>query len=339
MKKKVTIQDIARLAGVSDTTVSLSFKEKSRISEETRSNVLRIAHELNYFPNLSARNLRYGLSKSIGFIVNDITDPFYARMIRSMERTALDFGYNTIFAESNWDHKKEIQTVSNMIENRVQGIIICFCEQTEESYNIIQKFNLPHIAVDTIPTYYNGLYVLNDVIDAGKIAAEHLISIGCKNLVFFNARKEMHFFSSFKNLKKGFQSYANPSPHIQQDVIEIEAGITVDGGIEGFNRLLSSGKKFDGIFCVNDLCAYGVMEGAEKNGIKVGHDVAVIGVDNLETSKLARFSLTSIDQPYEMIMEIATKSLIQVIEKGTTLAIKKKIKPHLILRQSTSFKQ
>ena len=85
MQKKPTIRDIAREAGVSDTTVSLSFRPNSRVSEATRERIREIAKRLNYFPNRSARNLRYGSSRTIGFVVIDITNPFYARMIRSAD--------------------------------------------------------------------------------------------------------------------------------------------------------------------------------------------------------------------------------------------------------------
>ncbi len=130
MHRKPTIRDIAREAGVSDTAVSLSFQRNSRVSAATRERILAVARRLNYFPNRSARNLRYGDSRTIGFVVIEITNPFYARMIRSAERIAHGLGYEILFAESYWDPQKEIRIVSNMIENRVAGILMCFCEKT-----------------------------------------------------------------------------------------------------------------------------------------------------------------------------------------------------------------
>lgn len=336
MKKKVTIRDIAKKAKVSDATVSLAFQEGSRISAETTKKILKIAEELNYFPNLSARNLRYGHSKKIGFIVNDITDPFYARMIHCAEEICEAADYSIIFAESNWDSEKERKIVSEMVGSQIQGLILCLSERNEESYNLIKRFKLPHVSVDTFPAYYKGPYVVNDVIKAGFIAARHLVEIGCTKLAFFNAGKEMSFFSSFKALQKGFKKYIN---RIDNKVLEysmVYSDLTFEGGIKGYADLRAKNKDYDGIFCVNDLCAYGVMEKAEQHGLRVGKDIAVMGIDNLETSKFSRISLTSINQPYETVIEEATKYLIERIEGRVSTNIKKKIEPNLIIRESTS---
>ena len=98
---KTTIKDVAFRAGVSDTTVSLAFQSDSRISDRTRAKVLSAASELSYTPNLAAKNLRNGTSRTIGFIVNDITNPFYLQMLRKAEDIALRHGYSVIFAGSN----------------------------------------------------------------------------------------------------------------------------------------------------------------------------------------------------------------------------------------------
>ena len=165
---------------MSDTAVSLSFQQNSRVSAATRERVLAIARRLNYFPNRSARNLRYGGSRTIGFVVIDITNPFYSRMIRSAERIAHGLGYEILFAESHWDPQKEIRILSNMIENRVAGLLMCFCENTAESLGLIQQSRLPLIAVDTCPPHYKGAYVANALASAGRMAGEHLLKAGCR---------------------------------------------------------------------------------------------------------------------------------------------------------------
>ncbi len=336
MKKTTTIRDIAKKAGVSDATVSLAFKENSRISIETRKKIQRIAQELNYFPNISARNLRYGTSKTVGFMVNDITDPFYSRMIRVAEKIALGIGYNMIFAESQWDSEKEIKIVSNMIENRVQGVLICLCEKTKKSIQLLNSINLPHLAIDTYPSFYSGSYVVNDVINAGHIAAKHLIDRGCVSPVFFNASEDMSYFSSFRALRKGFERYMRLHKIDFNKSRNVYADLTVDGGRKGFKDLIISGIEFDGIFCVNDLCAFGAIDAAEKNGYRVGKDIAVMGIDNLETSDILQIALTSIDQPYEEIIKLATEHLISCIERNEHPDIKIKIRPTLIQRNSTN---
>jgi LacI family transcriptional regulator len=335
MQKKPTIRDVARSAGVSDTAVSLAFQSNSRLSRKTRERILVVARELNYVPNRVARTLRYGNTRTIGFVVNDITDPFYSRMIRSAEEIALSLGYSVLFAESNWDTVKEVRIVSNMIESRVRGIIMCFCEKTQESLDLIHRSDLPVVAVDTVPSFYEGPFVCNDTFEAGRLAAQHLADAGCRKPVFFNAAVSMTRFSAFEGLLRGFKNRLKVRGIDLDKASVISADLTIDGGIAGFSSLAAGGREFDGVFCVNDLCAFGVMEAAEKHGRRVGRDLAVMGIDNLEMSKIGRVSLTSIDQPFDKIIELATTSLISSAESGSPCTIRRRLKPTLVVRDST----
>jgi DNA-binding LacI/PurR family transcriptional regulator len=336
MHKKPTIQDIARRAGVSDTAVSLAFRENSRVSAVTRARILSVAKDLDYVPNRTARALRSGDSRSIGFIVTDITDPFYSRMIRSAETIALRYGYGIIIAESNWDADREVRAVTDMIESRVQGLLMCFCERTRRGLELIERSGLPVIAVDTYPPSYRGPYVANDVKRAGRMAAEHLVAVGSRSPVFFHASESMCRFSAFSLLQKGFAEYLHERKVRFGASSIVHADITIEGGTKGFARLLETGHPFDGIFCVNDLCAIGAMEAAEKNGFRVGRDLAVMGIDNLELSGVSRISLTSIHQPYDKIIETATRVMVESLADKRPCAVRKRLNPTLVVRGSSA---
>ena len=335
MRRKPTIRDIAREVGVSDTAVSLAFQQSPRVSEPTRAKILAAARRLNYFPNRSARNLRYGDSRTIGFVVIEITNPFYSRMIRSAEEIALELGYSILFAESCWDPQKEVRIVSNMVENRVAGILMCFCEKTGESLTLIEQSRLPLIAVDTYPFHYTGAYVANALGSAGRMAAEHLLQAGCRHPVFFNASPAISSFSSFQLLLKGFREGLRAGGLSLPDSALINAEWTIEGGRKGFHDLLSRRQPFDGIFCVNDLSAYGVIDAADEKGLAAGRDFAIMGIDNLELSGVSRVSLTSIDQPYDRIITLATRAMIAGIENNRPCTIRKRLTPSLIVREST----
>ncbi len=335
MDRKPTIRDIAREAGVSDTAVSLAFQSDSRLSSQTREKILQIARRLNYVPNRLARTLRYGDTRTIGFLVNDITDPFYSRMIRSAEEIALALGYSVLFAESNWQADKEVRILSNMIESRVQGIIVCFCEKTREGLDLIQQSNLPVVAVDTVPSFYKGSFVCNDMIQAGCMAGQHLAEVGCRRPAFFNAAPSMAGFSSFQALLRGFRRRLHDRGIELPGSSVVNADLTIEGGARAFTSLTDGGQPVDGVFCVNDLCACGVIDAAETRGYRIGRDLAVMGIDNLELSKIGKISLTSIDQPYDTIIELATRALIRSIERREPCSIRRKLKPTLVARGST----
>jgi LacI family transcriptional regulator, galactose operon repressor len=334
--QKSTIKDIALLAGVSETTVSLSFQPESRISKTTRKKVLEIAAEINYSPNAAARGLRSGRTKTIGFLINDITNPFYGSMIRMSEQIASERGYEIIFSESQWDPKRATKVVSKMIQSRIEGIILCFSEKNEDTYHLVQQSGLPHVAVDTIPTFYSGSYILNDGHKTGYLAAQHLCTTGCKHIAVVNAWNDLGDFSSIGQMEKGFNLYLEEHQFPAKNCIVIKAGLTIDSGKQAFKELEKSGIQYDGIFCMNDLCAMGFMHESKVAGTTPGRDYAIIGVDNNDVSDLAMISLTSMYIDYDAIAKMATNFLIDLIDGKEKGELKKIVKPKLIERNSTS---
>jgi len=331
----VTIRDIAREVGVSDATVSLSLSEHPRISKKTREKVRKVADRLNYFPNLPARILRNGGSQTIGFLVSDISNPLYASMIQQVEKVANEAGYQVIIAESQWNSARELKVIESLVSSRVKGLMVILTEQTSESVELLERSGLPVIAVDTRPNSFKGAFVGNDLVAAGRMAVEHLFEVGCRHPLLLTASLQMHNFSAFVNLKKGFQlglkkmGYEYGRPPI------IPAGLTIQEGASAFGKALEEYPKTDGILCANDLCAFGAMMKAEQLGINIGGDLRVIGIDNLEFSSLPRISLTSICQPYDQIALTSTHLLIDHIENKVPLNTQQALTPELIVREST----
>jgi LacI family transcriptional regulator len=163
-----TIRDVARAAKVSETTVSLSLRDGTRISDATRHKVLSAAKRLGYVPDLAARALRLGDSRTIALLITDITDPFYARIAREVERTAQEFAYQVLIAESQWDGARELEQIERMIQARVRGFVACFCETQAHSWELLKNRQIPHVAIDTAPNGYRGSFVRNDLAEIGR---------------------------------------------------------------------------------------------------------------------------------------------------------------------------
>lgn len=339
--KSVTIKDIANLAGVSETTVSLSFQPDSRISQATREKVLKIAHELRYVRNSVAQNLRGGRTKTIGFIVNDINNYIYHIMSKVATQIGNQFGFQILYAETEWDPKKAIEVTKTMLEKQVEGFMLSLTEKEDTSLDLIRHANVPHVVIDTIPSDYKGPYVINDEIRIGEIGGNHFAELGCKRIAFFTASKEMASFSSFTLQLEGLKSRLKSFGIAFDDNDIYYAGLSVEEGSRAFTNLLKQGRgPYDGILCVNDYLAYGVMQSAEKSGIKIGEDLALIGIDNLEFSALDRISLSSIAIDYHKLTSIAISRLIEAIEQPNGQLLKEVLEPKLIVRNSTnSFKK
>ena len=334
---KTTIKDVAREAGVSETTVSLSFKPESRISIKTREKILKIAQKMNYVPNSMAKNLRNGRTKTLGLIVNDITASFYTVMSRTAKNVAYNYGYQLLYTENSWSPEQAIESTRSLLTQQVEGLILCLCEKEQQSLEMIESLKIPHIVVDTAPDFYRGPYVINNEYSIGKMVGKHLIKQGCKNIAYFNGSKEMASFSSFKQQLAGLKDVieSHKLGFSAKDIFY--AGFSIQDGAEAFNKLVASGKKYDGIMCINDEVAYGVMEEAERCGLRVGTDIAIVGVDNIKTSSLDRISLTSININYELMTTLAVNTLIDGIEKGHKITSRIVLEPEIILRNSSKF--
>jgi len=334
--KQITIRDIARLAGVSLTTASLSFKSGSRISSATRQKVLAIAREHHYVPNQAARALRSRSSRTIGICVPDLTNPFYATLIRQAELTSRERGHRLLSAESEWSPDREIEAIEAMAQSRVMGLLLCSSEGTGESFKLLQQYSIPHVVMDTAPAVYEGPFVGNDLLATGRLAAEHLVSIGCKSPPILTGALENADFSSFQKILQGFtQALAEHDMTLGKEQI-VYAGLTYGQGLEGARSLLVQAGDTDGIFCMNDSCAYGVIELLTQKNIRPGFDIAVMGIDDLEASRMSLISLTSIRQPYAQLAEIATNILIDILEKKQVDNTHVALPPELVIRNSTA---
>lgn len=331
-----TIKDIAREAGVSDATVSLSFSGHPRISEKTRTKVLKVAARLKYSPNLPARALRSGGINAIGFVVNDITNPFYAAMIQHAEGVANERGFQLIVAESQWNPQKEIKAIETMISSRIKGLLVILTEQTTRSLELLKQSGLPMVAVDTHPPTFKGSFVGNDLHASGFMAATHLLEAGCKHPLLLTAGQPLEDFSAFVALKKGFLKGLKSHSIEYGKPPVITAGLTIAQGALAFSRIRTQFPKTDGILCANDLCAFGVMKMADEEGIIIGEDLRLMGIDDLDLSAFPRISLTSIRQPYDQIAQMATTLLTDHIKNQTRLSKRLSLPPKLIIRRSTN---
>lgn len=332
---RTTIKDIAREAGVSDTAVSLAFKHSSRITEQTRQKILAAAKKLKYVPNSTAQNLRSGKTNTVGFIVNDITNPFYSLMLKEAEKKLNLAGFDLLAADSNWDADKEVNLIKRMIQMRVQGIIICPSEKSTQSIELLDAFAMPHVAVDSYPCFYHGAYIANDFYTCGKIVAEHLYKIGCRNPGIINAGKSMAGFSAFKKIFGAFQKYFSDRNIDLKPKNTVNAGLTIEAGRDAFEQLKANSFDADAFFCANDLCAIGFMDLAEQAGLRAGRDIALVGIDDIPLSSCTKISLTSVRQPHKTIACKAADTITQCILQNSAATTQVELSPMLVKRCST----
>lgn len=335
--ERVTIADVADAAGVSKMSVTLAFRSNSRVSAETRERIFKIADELHYIPNQAARQLRSGKAATIGFIVTDICNPFHAMMVKRAEIAFNALGFDLLVGSSNWQQERENAFMEKLAGMSARGVLLCSCEKDDAGLTVLRNANIPCVAVDTASSQFALCpKIINDFEECGRLMADHFLEIGVRKPAYITADSDKLYFSAFGQIFEAFEKRLLSHGVRILPENRISGGLTISAGAAAFRSLMARKSVFDGIFCVNDPCAFGVMNEAEKHGLFAGSDFAIGGIDDIEESALSRISLTSVRQPYEEIVNRAISVLSGMIEGKPCRKILQVMPQYLQIRRSTS---
>ena len=330
----ITIQDIARMAGVSTTTVSRVINNKVEgVSEVTRKRILEIVKETKYKPNPLARGLITKKTKTIGLIIPDITNPFFPEIARGVEDIANKNGFNVFLCNTDDDPDKEKKYIEALKEKYVDGIIFTVASNPRyEHINELFDCGIPIVMMDREMEKEDMKCVYIDNFEGGYIATKHLIELGHKNIgCITGPLKSKSAIDRYKGYEKAMIESNIP---INKELV-IESNYKIEGGILATERLLNN-SMLTAIFVCNDAMAYGSYKAIKKRGYSIPEDISIVGFDNIYLSQMVEKELTTVSQPtYDMGVS-AAKMLIKVIDGKR---INKKhicFKPELIIRESTS---
>lgn len=304
---KPKIQDVARLAGVSPTTVSRVLNNRGYISDETRKKVNKAMKELNYFPNDIARSLFNKRTNLIGVILPTVSNPFFGELTFYIENICNSLDYKILLCNSLNNVYNEERYLEMLMRNQVDGIIVGTHNQ-----GIVQYKN-DNMAIVSIDTYLsdNIPIIGSDNYYGGKIATELLISKGCKNIINIDGEFNLRTQARLRKI-----AYEDVMRSNNMDPITYEIVSTFDGGnqIQIANKILDEYPQVDGIFATNDLFAAAFINEARKRGRKIPEDLKIVGYDGTGTIRSLLPDLTTIKQPIELIAKISIDLLIKQID-------------------------
>ncbi len=303
---KYSVKKIAELSNVSTATVSRVLNNPASVSEAKRNKVLEIIEKTNYTPNQVARSLFTNSSKIVGYIVPNITNPFFSELGRYLEQTAFDKGYHVVLCNSNNSYEKEKFYIKNLEAMNADGIIII-----TNNTHLTHKTILPKITIDRDleSENNNSISIRSDHYKSGEIATNHLYSLGCRNIAFLGPFNRI---SSGKLRYKGYEDFCVSN---NLDIIKQNCSYSFEDGIKQAKTLIKKNNKIDGIICANDIIAMACYKILFENSIKVPTDIKIIGYDNILGSHQVTPALTTIAQPIENIAETTINYIIQMIEK------------------------
>jgi LacI family transcriptional regulator len=330
------LKDIAQDLGVSVVTVSKVLHDHPDISAETRERVLKRMKELNYRPNLAARALVTGRSYSMGLVVPDLVHPFFGQVAKALSAVLRKKRYNLVLSSSDDDPELECDEIEQLLDRRVDALVIASAQWTAESFRRIDELKTPYILIDRRFASFPAHFVGVDDEQVGRIATAHLVEIGCRRIAHIGGPEVSTAIGRAEGFRQILSGHGMPT--LPEYVIRREHGD--DGGdVSGYQAmqtLLQLHPRPDGVFCYNDPTAMGAMKAILENGLDIPNDVAVVGCGNVTYADFLRVSLTSVDQQSQAIGERAAELALSVLDKKHTGRPKQiLLEPKLVARAST----
>jgi LacI family transcriptional regulator len=304
----VSVKDVAAAAGVSPGTVSNALNHPERVAEETVERVQRAIRELGYVRNDAARQLRAGRSRSVGLIVLDLRNPFYADIARGADAQASQQGLSVLMADSARDHDREGRLVDLFAEQRASGVIATPLTADLEPFERLAAHGVPVVLVDHDGASDGLSTVSVDDRGGGRLAVERLLGSGRRRIAFVGGPQGLRQVRDrYEGARRAVEDVAGAS----LERIDLPDLTVVHGRAAG-ERLLAraAGERPEGIFAANDLIAVGLLQALAMTGdVRVPDDIALVGYDDIDFAASTVVPLTSVRQPAEQLGATAVELL------------------------------
>ena len=284
-----TIRDVAERAGVSSATVSHTINGTRHVEKETRERVLEAISEIGYRPNYLARGLRNRRTGTIGLIIPDNTNPFFAEMARSIEDSGFARGYNVMLCNSDRNPQKEASYVEVLLAKQVDGLILASSNAKPELVHQIRNAAVPAVLIPGELGDFEIDVLMTDDFAAGELAGDHLLALGHRKIAAISGPRTT---SASAGRLAGFESVlakAGTTP-----VAIARGDFRAERGRDAMAELLDSGLEFTAVFAANDLTAIGALQTLRERRIAVPDELSLMGFDGMQLSDLVSPRLTTI---------------------------------------------
>lgn len=330
--RRARTKDVAVLAGVSTATVSHVINKTRLVCEETKQKVLAAIESIGYTPNIHARNLASGSSKTLGLIISDITNPFFPDLVKSIQDSALGPGYEVIVANTNYESEHDISCVQRLLELRVRGVMVMTTEQDDAMVARLLQSKVSAVFLDIGKV---GPQVSNIRVNYGKgihQAVEHLLELGHRRIAFIGGPDH---FESAQFRRQAFVRTMKKYGSLHTESTIFEGDFKYESGERAVLELLALKHQSTAIIAANDLMAVGALGELKRAGLRVPADVSVIGCDDIWLAALTDPPLTTIKIPRAQIGRAAVEAVLEISSEDDRPGREIKIPTELVVRKST----
>jgi len=336
MKRKVTLKDIAIRAGTSVNSVSKAIRNHPKISEKKRREILKIAKEMGYVPNYTAKCLRKRKTNLIGLIVGDNTNPYFAKTIKVVQSRLKEYGYFTLTFNNYENVEDELGIITELCGLNVAGVLLTPAKSNQESAAMLRRYNIPYVLMHRFYDSKTDNYVVADDELAGFLAASHLLERKAANILLINSILAL---TTAQYRKLGYISALDShNIHPNPEWI-IDGCIDRDHSYAIMKDFLKTHSPPFSVLCYSDYIATGALHAIIENKLRIPDDIAIMGIDDTDVMLNQSYGLTSISIPVYDIAVQSVDLLIKIIKNQETGDVISDhhivLNPSLVIRNST----
>ena len=332
-KSTATIRDVARMAEVSEATVSRVINGRDGVSAPLLERVNRAIETLHYKPNSVARALKNKSSQTLGLIIPSVENPVFAQMVSQVEKAAQRYGFSIILCSSEGDIRNEERYIEFLIEKQVDGILFDATGNYSPAFEDLKSYGMPTVVIGKGITKFVTTSVSVGNYQGARMACEHLIKTGCRRIAFLSSRHDA--FTAIEDRYLGYCDALKQNGLPFDESFVFQSATSYQGATEKTLEMIASGIRFDAVFASNDVLAIGCMNTMIDYGIRVPDEVSIIGYDDILFAMMTRPRLSSVSDNIEGLASLAVKELLRIIYTRRDDLRNQCLEPVLMLRETT----
>ncbi|EKK4082944.1 ribose operon transcriptional repressor RbsR [Cronobacter dublinensis] len=303
-----TMKDVARLAGVSTSTVSHVINKDRFVSDAIRVRVEDAVRTLNYAPSALARSLKLNQTRTIGMLITASSNPFYSELVRGVERSCFERGYSLVLCNTEGDEQRMNRNLETLLQKRVDGLLLLCTETHQPSPAIMTRYPaIPTVMMDWSPFDGDSDVIQDNSLLGGDIATRHLIEKGFTRIACVTGPLDK---TPARLRLEGYRAAMQRAGLAVPEGYEVIGDFEFGGGLRAMQSLLALPEPPQAVFMGNDAMAVGAYQALYQAGLRIPQDIALVGYDDIELARYMTPPLTTIHQPKDELGELAIDVLI-----------------------------